>query len=322
LNANGGAGGSGDVSGDSGGGGRIKIFYNTFTNTGTLTASGHQAGSIYLEQEATNYPTNVTVNTGADETIEWEMDDIILNLTESPVTVEIDMSGIVSYIDEDCTDYEYYCLLPIQIASETPGIIQYDNINFTYEFNPIVMNVSKFNLSGNTVDINFSGEQIGLTELSGVNFTYNGRYTYNVTGYNTTDQLEHMLDIYLPYTWTDEILPYPTSNSSRNVTPWAQDSDTPIYNVTTQCNHSVNISIALEQELNSCINVTASTSSSKTGGSFINTTDRVTVTNLNETDDTGFWLWFDLWNCDYYTTRWFEPNVTVDNCCFSCLSCW
>lgn len=317
--------------GERGGGGRIKIFYNTLTNTGTFDVDGYQDGSVFIRQEATAYATNVTIDIGADGVNEWEMDSAtILNSTESPITVEISMESLLEYIDEDCNDYETYCLVPVQIATETPGIILVDDINLTYSFNPIVMNASKFNLSGNMVDINFSGEQIGMTELSGINFTYNGRYTYNVTGYNTTNQIEHMLDIYwsnfsenLPYTWTDEILPYPTSNNSKNITPWAQDSDTPILNITIFANHSVNISIALEQDADSCIDVSANTEDYKVNSTLINSTDRVTITDLNETDSRGFWLWFDYNNCDHYATRWFEPNATISGCVYSASRpCW
>jgi len=36
----------------------------------------------------------------------------------------------------------------------------------------------------------------------------------------------------LPYTWSNKIIFLPTSYNQKNVTPWGQTDDTPIFNIT------------------------------------------------------------------------------------------
>lgn len=306
--------------GKQGGGGRIKLFYNTLENTGTFDVSGYQSGSVYLIQEATNFPTNVTVDLGLDGINEWEMNDTVLNSTESPITVEIDMHDeVVFYIDSNCDDFETYCLIPIQIATETPGIILVDDINLTYMFNPITINASKFNLTGNTVDINFTGEQIGLTEISGINFTYNGRYTYNVTGYNSTNWFEYTLDIYwsnhskhLPYTWTDMVI-FNIFNETDNITPWGQDGDTPIYNVTYLQNHTANLSFAFNESQPACLDFYLSLDNT----TWFNYTGKWWYSNFTtENQNIGIWMKLNVTNC---SQRLYFPRAYFEGYCHDCL---
>jgi hypothetical protein len=114
----------------------------------------------------------------------------------------------------------------------------------------------------------------------------------------------------------------PNSPTSKNVTPYGQTSNTPIFNVTTHNygNKNMNLSIYLN-ETNDCINLTIGTTSTKSAGTQLtNGTWTDLLTNRVYLNNSGLWMWAD-YGCTGADWSWWFPDLYFRGCCYGCDVC-
>ena len=177
------------------------------------------------------------------------------------------------------------------------------------------------------MSVNMSSDGSGAIMMNTIRINYSGSQNITVFGYEqggsmfNTSQIAKLIyskfTVAQPYTWTSDIMWFPSTNSSQNVTPWSQTDNIPIFNITSQAyDQPFNISVKLNTTINSCVNLTMSSTGNKTSGKFINITEQIFLTNISISGSSGLWLWADLSNC---TSRWVQPTFLINSYCQKCV---
>lgn len=172
--------------------------------------------------------------------------------------------------------------------------------------------------------LDMTASKLGVLNISKVDLNFVGDINYTIVGRNSTDSVSYDMMVIrsnfsrkLPYDWTDYII-INVINESYNVTPWGQDNDTPIFNITALNRYNgMNISIKLNMTPDSCLNLTISPNNTK-GGVILNETRWTFVQDYNYSDSVGLWIWLDTYNC---TDRIWIPETKIESCCYLC-KCW
>jgi hypothetical protein len=241
-------------------------------------------------------------------------------------------SDLTSYLwSSDCTGIN--CNVPILLYSSTAGILQISNINIQYNPNPISLNLTRFKEYLNTsinVPIRINASSWGTLQINNLNFPYNGSQNITIIAHTPNYSVNDTQFAYvafsnysktLPYTFTDVMILIPTSNSSKNVTPYGQTNTTPFFNITGKnYDKDFDLGIRLNTTAHSCFNITVSNTTSKSDGFILNTTFRKDLWNMGYLESQGLRYWLDLNNCPIMILR----NITIQtkSCCSSCMSCW
>jgi len=230
--------------------------YNIFTNKGT--------------------PVNLTFDFGNDGIVEENVTDFnferFINLTNANLSSILNSSIYCPYLNGTL------CRIPLEIFSETAGQLEIHDILFEYDPNPIEFernSLTEFlgNSSGKTgFPINISSDTTGNLSLL-VNYNYaGGNSSINITAH--TPDYSSAITYFVTYfysKWDFEFPRYvnylefiPSTPSSKNVTPYGQSSQYPIFNITTYNygGRNMNLSIYLN-ETHSCVNLTWNTNSNK-----------------------------------------------------------
>jgi len=290
------------------------------------------------------YPKSPYLDVEGDGDTEWNHTGEF-NSTYSPNRTANFSDSLNHYLGFCTADSYGNCKIPLVVGSNSAGIIQLSAVNITYNiyFNPITLNTTYLqnfldNSSYGYVDIPIRIEaNQGNVTAKAINSSYNGTGALNVTAfyagnatYSASSDTQYVTNYYsrftnkLPYTFTSQVIFLPKTNSSQNVTPFAQTSTTPIFNVTWK-NYGVNASLAIRinQTINSCLNFTASNTSSKNNGFLLNTSYQRIFNNsmMNSTNTTNIWLWADLTNCNATALGAYVKAFELKSCCIGCMSC-
>jgi hypothetical protein len=176
------------------------------------------------------------------------------------------------------------------------------------------------------MSVNMTSDGSGALNMNTIRINYSGNQNVTIFGYeqgSTTNVsiiaklIYSKFSLTHPYTFTSDIMWFPSTNSSQNVTPWSQTSTTPIFNITSQAyDQAFNITVSLNTTINSCVNLTMSTTGNKTDGKRLNTTIQIFLTNIGLTGTSGLWMWADLNNC---TVRWVQPTFNIKSYCQKCV---
>ena len=232
------------------------------------------------------------------------------------------------------------CTMTISIKSSSAGLLEVSNMSFTTVVNPIYFNLTKIkekqniatsNLTVINITVNANAWGIGLN-VTRLDWFYYNSVNYTVKIINTTGTFYKNISVYftnytrvLPYNWTNYTLWYPTTNNSKNVTPYGQTDVIPIYNITgTSIIKDFNLGVRIGEALNtSCLNMTFNINSTKSNQTFnmSSSMNYVILTYLEHNSSTGIWMWLDMYNCDP-SLRVFTPNITFKTCCSGCYPCW
>ena len=316
--------------GTNGSAGYIKLYYNSLIANTSNTFKGTVQTAIL------GSPENITIDIGNDGTNDY-------NYTGTMTTAQnanFNTSPFISYLGACSQDRFGLCDVPMGISSQGAGIVQISNINISYRANPIELNYTLFerfqNNSAGFVDfpIKFTSTSNGQLSVNGINISYHGsdnitilahtesgNYTSNNASYEARIRYSRFRLIYPNY--TDVIMFAPENTSDKNVTPFGQTNDIPIWNVTSLAYDSnFNVSIWVN-ETQSCRNVTIANTSNTTGGVYLNTTPYQIKTNISVfstvvSNSTGIWMWENLNNCDW-TTAIKEVTYYISAVCLSCL---
>jgi len=281
-----------------------------------------------------SYPSNVTINIGADEDIEYSMSG---DFNDSK-NIDLNATSIQQYINSNNCESPA-CNIPIVFSSLTPGYLTYSDIQINYTYNPIELNETKFqdyvdNKNEKNVDIplNITANYWGNVTLSNLNISYYGDDNVTITAHfdgnvnyyasnnsHTAKIIWSNFDVTLPRL-IENIDYMPLTSNSKNVTPFGQTSSIPIMNISSLSTHRADYAIRFDTQPNSCINETISNTSSKNDGGLLTETLTRYLT-LDSLDSNGLWLWRDYFSCTAGGTY---PDITynISACCSDCVSCW
>jgi hypothetical protein len=338
--------------GYTGAGGRIKIFYeNTFTNGSSTIVNGggttyYNTSSLqfYLESEInigeTYYPTNPYIDIESDGDSEWSYTGTFNQSNNKTANFSDSLNHYLSL----CTaDADGNCVIPIAYGLGSAGVINSTaiNISLTVYFNPITINNSYFqnfldlytSSSYQNIPIKIEANQGNVT-MNGINISYNGTGILNITAsyagnatYSASSSNKN-LTIYhsnfvkaFPYSFMTEPIFLPVSVNSTNVSMYGQTASKPGYNITGKgYSSNFNVSIRLNQSMDSCMNMTVGNADT-TFNFTLNTTRRQILSNITLEQSAGLWLKLNLYNCNastIYRNWWVE----LKSCCYTCMACW
>ncbi len=196
---------------------------------------------------------NVTVDLGNDG-IDEVVSTLPLNSSNSPLTVNL--TPVAGQLNT------------IKISTATAGQIMVDNFKLNASINPIELDKAEFEDCFNcTIDFEFSGDTL---TIDGLEFDFLGSKNYTATTRFGTLSTSLLIQIFysdfnlsLPDTF-DFYDVFPSSASSKNVTPEGQNAITPVWTVTNLgYDEESDIYIKTNGTLASCFNVTYSNNSFK-----------------------------------------------------------
>jgi len=257
------------------------------------------------------YPSNITIDVDFDGTLEYNGNATgEFNTTNTPLTVDLNVSDVQDVVDSLTENYES---VTIAFTSESVGIVQIDVIDFRYNLtNPETgfTGIDVTNMDDQYVDV--TADTWGNLEVREVYNSFQGDIDYNVST-NTSWHYLHVrytnVTKLLPYDWTDDVLWFPSSNSSTNLTPWSQTDNVAINNFTSEQTASIFVS---SPDKDSCFNLTISSNSTKSDGIQVNGTPQLLLAN---TTFGRAWYWIDQDNC---AGRWQDFNISWHKDCEYC----
>lgn len=280
------------------------------------------------------YPNNSYLNVGNDIDIDWNC-TTELNESVSP-NQTVDLSSEFSdYLwSSDCT--ELTCDVPVVLHSDTVGIINISAIDIRYNPNPINLNKTLIRdyLTVDSAEVPFkiTASNWGTLQIDDLNFSYYGSQNYTVFAHTSdysTNSTKYTLSVVysnfsatLPSSFMTEPIFLPNTNNSRNVSCWGQDSTTPAYNITNDAyDRPFNLSVRVNQSLDSCMNMTAGDSDTAYNISMVNTTHQVLFESLTYQEERGIWLKMNYYNCNH-STMYRDWWIEITSCCDICSPCW
>ena len=225
------------------------------------------------------YPTNISVDFGDDG-----IDDFTfigeLNSSNSPMIVNV-TSGNISG-SSILSGYDHLLQVPMKITSGSVGQINMDAINITYNPNPIklyldaiITYISNFtNFGVVPISIESNGGNITVDD---VRLDYaGGNDTIGITARNNDSSINITRNITFFYSkWDYEWVPLdvewiyfsPLSPTAKNVTPYGQTEEIPLFNITNYGYGERNATLSLYvNDSLECVNMTLSLTENKTDG--------------------------------------------------------
>ena len=307
-----------------------------------LTEEGYVNSTSYLDSvnvyTSGDYPSNLTFDFGNDGINE---DSIAGYINETNGTINVNLSGAnltTAFTSEYPSVGDHTYLVPLEIHSDTAGIVEVSAINLTYNPNPVILNSSLIQtfIQAFTNFLNFSIEfgAENTTSSSGINISNiklnyaGGNKTYEVLAHNDDYSVNLSKNITYYYSrWDYSWMPVgvswlyftPTSPNEKNVTPYGQTLNTPIFNITNYGygGKNVNLSVYVNDTL-SCINTTISLTQNKSDGVIVNSSWIELDTNISYLNATNISMWSD-YNCSYSNWQLFDPAFYFRACCDGCI---
>jgi len=312
---------------------RIKIY----GDLGDMDQINYYEGWLNVKM----YPHASYIDVSGDGDVEW-IENGDFNITNTTDDFGSELSDYLS----TCTPDSFgYCLIPINLKSDG-GTLTIDNIeiNYTQQYNPITLNTTAIsyylnNSNDETVNVPFiiSSDSNGTVEMSDLAIYYKGSDNITVTAnfygdseYAPSSDTHSIMNVYSDVN-LNTLYPYmeffPSFLNDTNITPYGQSDTIPFWNITTMSyDKTANMSIYLNSNLPSCINMSVSTTSSKDDAVILNTTKYPILNNIETLPVTtwyGLWFWVDLYNCNATELHSLvTANVTYDLCCADCINCW
>jgi len=254
-----------------------------------------------------------TTNTSFLGTLSYRLDySEILN-----GTVHTTFRGGVNYWNQyECTDTT--CYVPINFTSNSSGSL-WNLSNLSVEWGQ-----SSATHGDYQVPIVITSESSGMFNLSNWIFEYynDTEIEMNVTTNTSINRIINISHSKINFSQAyDYIEFYPTTLSSKKVTPWGQNSSVPFFNITYDANRDFEIAILLNESMPSCMNI----SGSKDNNSqyHVLTTSAYALTNMTVNDSLSVWLNLDLEKCNRTALHaLYTVDAYFDTCCDGCVSCW
>jgi len=297
----------------------------TVGSLGVFDETSFANPNVSLEVDYTELWCGETNPTAAQERCEITNSNLTGNWSYKPDWYDTELNGsVISYYRGGINYWEQYectdttCYVPINFTSNSSDSL-WNLSNLSVEWGqssaahgdyqvPIVITVNRsgmFNLS------NWIFEYYNDTEIE-MNVTTN-------TSINRIINITHSkINFSQAY---DYIEFYPTTLSSKNVTPWGQNSSVPFFNITYDANRDFEIAILLNESMPSCMNI----SGSKDNNSqyHVLTTSEYALTNMTVNDSLSVWLNLDLEKCNRTALHaLYTVDAYFDTCCDGCVPCF
>lgn len=272
-------------------------------------------------------------------TREWNYTAGNFTTTNSPskdFTIELN-----NYLSDCDLDDDDFCNVPIHLSSDGIGKILMKDVMIKYSvnINPIILdsNAVQDYLDASTGDtlvkvpIKFESAEKGIIQVNDIRYDYaGGNKTYLVTARDNANTSSKSYNITYYYSAWDYNMPQyidweefiPGTPTSKNVTPYGQTSTRPLYNISMHNygGKNMNLSFYLNESY-SCINITVSTTNSKSAGTQLTSGSWIDLmTDREYLNYTGLWFWAD-YGCSYTTWKLWEPYWYMRGCCYHCDVC-
>lgn len=284
------------------------------------------------------YPQDIEFDFGDNSVIDATFTGE-LNATNSPQIINLSRINISSAFKElnRFTGFESYdntFLIPVSVYSNNTGIITINEVNLTYDPNPIIINVSNLSTILETgvndtlfrIPIDFTNSTNITSRLNVTDLVYKyagGNYSLLIKLHDPAYSLNLTRMITYFYSrWDFSIVPaninfiefIPTGPTAKNVTPFGQTSTKSILNLTNLGYGGVetNLSIYLNSTL-ACVDLTLSTTSNKTQGFIINSSWNQIRGNFTYLNYTNISLWAD-YSCSFGNYTLFQPFIFFRQC--------
>ena len=292
-------------------------------------------------------PSNISIDFGDDGIVDQTLNGVI-NGTNGTLTVNLSYINISTAFNEsnkwtNVITHKHVYKIPVSINTSSRGFITVNNVNLTYNPNPIRINITNVsNTLGNSTNFttfripigafNLSDQSVNVT-VNDVSITYAGgnqsilfkiHDSLNLLTSTSTFTLTYYYSSFiknLPYTWTDYVFFLPSTNSSKNVSAYGQTSSMPLLriNMTNYGGKDANLSLSVNQTY-SCLVLTQNGNATKpASGSIVNTTHQGIQSQMGYLTNKSVWLWADLTNCNASDQSILSPNLEIRSSCHNCL---
>ena len=263
------------------------LDFKTEIKLSTSSAGGlvdYYSNDIYYIHYKSNLrPTNATLEVGIVDGIrEWNYTG---EFSVSEITSNFNTS-IMSYLDTCTSDTDGYCTVPLYFSSLFKGKIQVQDINISYSsnLNPITLDsdlISSF-LGNSTgfadIPITIESTKNGTLQISDIRYDYaGGNKTYKVLAHTPDYTTNKSLNVTFYYSDWDYNLPkyidflefIPSTQTSKNVSPYGQTANTAFLNITNYNYGGRNMNLfTYINETNSCVDLYLSTNNVKPSSSI------------------------------------------------------
>ena len=297
-----------------------------FTVNGTL--SPWQTNYIYRVNVTTvqSYPSNVTLDFGRDGIVDYSMTGE-LNNTNSPIQVNLTNALLTSAFSGNVYSGQTW-RVPLDIHSDSWGMIQVNAINLTYDPNPVYLNttsiMNQLKKLTNLGTLNLSiGAVNGTLNLTDLRYDYaGGNKTYTVLAHDSNYYLNKTMNLTYhfsqwDYNWRPSGVSWiyftPSTPTSKNVSAYGQTSTLPLMNVTNlgYGGKNATLSMAINSTL-SCVNLTMSLTGNKSNGIKLNGTFQ-DVSNMTYLQTINASFYAD-YNCNYNNWYTYNPSLFIRQC--------
>ncbi len=314
-----------------------KMYLSPGTSSGYRLKLDNYLESIIINNSG-DYPSNITFDFGNDGINDASIDGYF-NTTNGTLNVDLTSADLTTaFTSEDPSVGNHTYLIPLEIHSDTAGLIELSGINLTYDPNPVWLNSSLIQTFLDTYGSGSTNFSISLVAdnstansaitIDDIIFNYaGGNKTYEVKAHNEdyTINVSRNLTYYYSrwdYNFVPSYVDYlefiPSSPIAKNITPFGQSFSRPILNLTNYGygGKNINLSIYLSDTL-SCVNLTMSLTQNKTDGYWINESWVELNSNISYLTTTNISMWAD-YDCSYTTWRLFNPSLYFRQCCDDC----
>jgi hypothetical protein len=299
-----------NITGSTGMHGRLMATFNT-----TIPEYTSKLYNYTLVFNYTSLVSNPKVYIGSSTSPLWSYSGTF-NATSEVVVPNADVQALSS----TCSNPS--CPVSFAVSSDLPGIVEINNINFTYTVNPISLNTTTIEnllLTNSTLTIPIYNSTNG-TQVDGLMINYLGPKNLTIIANTSGADVNVTASIY--YSNFSTIYPQyisrmgfvPKSRTQANITPTGQNDTQPIVTFDSVVDHPFYIYQSLASTPNSCYNFTISNSSSKSNGRISNTTKQY-LTKANTTYNGTGWVWLDIVSCDpRILTNSYKWSVLCEGC--------
>lgn len=262
---------------------------------------------------------------------EWSYDGNF-NITET-INLTASLNNYLSTCSGECQ-------VPFYFRSGSRGILSVDSIlvNYTYSFNPVILNTTLLNAFLNSSDdyvkipISIECSSDTYVDVYNLNISYlGGNDSLLIRAHNTNYSNNVTKNLTVKFSDWDYNFPkrinyfefIPRTATSKNVEPYGQSSDSGILNISSRA-YTNNFDFYLkinETEPTSCVNLSySSQNNSNTSSLLENNTWTKVLSNFSLDSSQMIWMWAN-YSCN--RTSWYawQPLIDAKACCLNCTGC-
>ncbi len=301
------------------------------THTVCHGSGGFGVGSV--NRQLFHLPREVSIQIDDASTSAYQGTTELTSTTTNTGDFAATINQALSSCDADITGL---CNLTVYVGNVGSGDITIDNLEINTTPGAIDLGTANITCAISTCNplIRAESEEAGILEIRTLNITYEGtgNFTWNASTRGDTEYLPNstadVWTIYyskfsrvLPYTWTETLFLVPSSYNISNVSFFGQTDTIPEANLTSQAqDKTFNLSIRLNETIDSCLELKTSLNNSILFASVINTTWQY-FNQITTGASQAYWFWGSLDECNASVNRYLKPGLQWEACCETCTGC-